>query len=374
MNKLELYIHIPFCVRKCAYCDFLSGPANEETREEYVKLLCEEICLAKEKTNGYLVSTIFFGGGTPSILEGSQMKRIMNVVKETFDISDDCEISMEMNPGTVNEEKLQAYYESGINRLSIGLQSVHNEELKMLGRIHSYEEFLESYHMARKAGFQNINVDLISAIPGQTVESWEETLQTIIDLNPEHISAYSLIIEEGTPFYEKYGEDDSELPSEDDERTIYWRTKELMAKAGYARYEISNYAKEGKQCQHNIGYWNRTPYLGFGIGAASFFAHTRYTNPEKTLDWKESFEEKYHGEALSREDEMEEFMFLGLRMMKGVSKEEFKIQFGSSIEEVYGKQIEKLKEENLLEECAERIFLTEKGIDVSNTVFVEFLF
>ena len=374
MNKLELYIHIPFCVKKCAYCDFLSGPANEKTREEYVELLCEEICLAKEKTNGYRVSTVFFGGGTPSILEGSQMKRIMDVVKETFDISDDCEISMEMNPGTVNEEKLQAYYESGINRLSIGLQSVHNEELKMLGRIHSYEEFLESYHMARKMGFQNINVDLISAIPGQTVESWEETLQTIIDLNPEHISAYSLIIEEGTPFYEKYGEDDSELPSEDDERTIYWRTKELMAKAGYARYEISNYAKEGRKCQHNIGYWNRTPYLGFGIGAASFFEHTRYTNPEKTSDWKEAFEEKYHGEELSKEDEMEEFMFLGLRMMEGVSKEEFENQFGKPMEEVYGKQIEKLKTEHLLEENEGRIYLTEKGIDVSNTVFVEFLF
>lgn len=375
MKKLELYIHIPFCVRKCAYCDFLSGPADEETIEDYVNHLCEEVKSAKKRTDGYEITTIFFGGGTPSLLKGEQMENIMQTIQETFMISCEAEITMEMNPGTVTEEKLFSYKNAGINRLSIGLQSVHNEELKMLGRIHTYETFLETYQLARKVGFTNINVDLISAIPGQTVESWKETLETIVKLGPEHISAYSLIIEEGTPFFEKYGENSpggSELPSEEEERQIYWETKTLMEQYGYYRYEISNYAKEGYECRHNIGYWERTPYLGFGIGAASLFEEKRWNNPEDLENWKADLEVEV--QKLSREEQMEEFMFLGLRMMQGISKEKFSDTFGKMIENIYGEQIEKLKELELLEEEGDRIRLTEKGIDVSNSVFVEFLF
>ena len=376
MKLLELYIHIPFCVKKCAYCDFLSGPSDEESREKYIELLCAEIDACKGKVEEYQVSTVFFGGGTPSILYGNQIEKIMSKLREVFVFAKDAEISIEMNPGTVTEEKLAAYKKAGINRLSIGLQSVHDEELKMLGRIHTYDEFLHSYKMAREAGFENINIDLISAIPGQTVESWAKTLQTIVNLQPEHISAYSLIIEEGTPFYEKYGEGSGVdlLPSEDDEREMYWQTKQILHEAGYERYEISNYAKDGRECRHNIGYWERTPYLGFGIGAASLFEETRYANPSNIEEYKISFDEKFKAEKLSTEERMEEFMFLGLRMMKGISQEKFSVEFGVNIEEVYGEQIEKLKKLELLEENGDRIYLTEKGIDISNSVFVEFMF
>lgn len=380
MKELEIYIHIPFCVRKCAYCDFLSGPSDEADRELYVKLLCDEIEACKGKTEEYQVSTVFFGGGTPSVLSGKQIERIMQRLRENLQFRWDAEITLEANPGTVSEEKLHSYKKAGINRLSIGLQSVHDEELKLLGRIHTYSEFLTTYHMARKCGFQNINIDLISAIPGQTVESWCETLQTVLALAPEHISAYSLIIEPRTPFYDMYGEDSGEntqqikLPSEDDERIMYWKTKEILAEAGYARYEISNYAKPGFECRHNIGYWQRTPYLGFGTGAATLFEEKRYTNPPDIETYRISFDNKFHGEMLSREEQMEEFMFLGLRMMQGISKTAFHEMFGKEIENVYGEQICKLKDIKLLEEKADRIYLTEKGIDVSNAVFVEFMF
>ncbi len=380
MKELEIYIHIPFCVRKCAYCDFLSGPSDEADRELYVKLLCDEIEACKGKTEEYQVSTVFFGGGTPSVLSGKQIERIMQSLRENLQFRWDAEITLEANPGTVSEEKLHSYKKAGINRLSIGLQSVHDEELKLLGRIHTYSEFLTTYHMARKCGFQNINIDLISAIPGQTVESWCETLQTVLALAPEHISAYSLIIEPRTPFYDMYGEDSGEntqqikLPSEDDERIMYWKTKEILAEAGYARYEISNYAKPGFECRHNIGYWQRTPYLGFGTEAATLFEEKRYTNPPDIETYRISFDNKFHGEMLSREEQMEEFMFLGLRMMQGISKTAFHEMFGKEIENVYGEQICKLKDIKLLEEKADRIYLTEKGIDVSNAVFVEFMF
>ncbi|MDD6442540.1 MAG: radical SAM family heme chaperone HemW [bacterium] len=376
MRLLELYIHIPFCVKKCAYCDFLSGPSDEKSRERYVELLCEEIQVCRGKVEEYQVSTVFFGGGTPSVLQGEQIKRIMETLRKVFVFETDAEISMEMNPGTVTSEKLVAYREAGINRLSIGLQSVQDEELKLLGRIHTYDEFLHSYELARKAGFENINIDLISAIPGQTVSSWAETLKTIVELEPEHISAYSLIIEEGTPFFEKYGEGFGQemLPSEDEEREMYRQTKQILHEAGYERYEISNYAKEGRECRHNIGYWERAPYLGFGIGAASLFEETRSANPSNIEEYRTSFEKKFQAEKLSVEEQIEEFMFLGLRMMKGISKQKFAEAFGKEIEEIYGKQIERLKKAELLEENDDRIYLTEKGIDISNSVFVEFMF
>ena len=386
MFPLEIYIHIPFCVKKCAYCDFLSAPSTEEERERYVNLLCEEIAASSVRAKEYEVVTVFFGGGTPSILKGEQIERILKVLRESFVIAENAEITLEMNPGTVTGEKLEIYKRAGINRLSIGLQSVHNGELKMLGRIHTYEEFLESYHMAREAGFDNMNVDLISAIPGQTVESWKRTLSTILELQPEHISAYSLILEPGTPFYELYAKENDKaeklLPDEDAERQMYRQTIVMLKEAGYERYEISNYSRPGYECRHNLGYWNRVPYLGFGIGAASLVPQEmsmkgkmcRYSNPDNIEEYQKCFLDKFKGEPLEREDEMEEFMFLGLRKTSGVLKGQFRSCFQTGIEEVYGDQLEKLKNFKLIEENEERIWLTERGIDVSNMVFVEFMF
>ena len=382
-KELEIYIHIPFCVKKCAYCDFLSGPQDKETIERYVSRLLKEIQVhaSKQKfTLDYEVITIFLGGGTPSVLEANQIQRIFEMLKNSFKISKDAEITIEANPGTVTVEKLEAYKKCGINRISFGLQSTNNEELKLLGRIHTYEEFLESYQLARACGFENINVDLISAIPKQTVASWEETLSTVIALNPEHISAYSLIVEEGTPFAKLYGEGcpgEHDLPREEEERVIYYRTEELLEKAGYHRYEISNYAKKGKECRHNLGYWERKEYLGIGLGAASLINNIRYKNTDDLLYYMEHSSDlsaiQENVEKLSLQEQMEEFMFLGLRKMEGVSVTEFKNTFGKTMEECYGEQIQKLKEQWLLEQKDGRLMLTRPGIDVSNYVFGEFV-
>lgn len=362
MRPLELYIHIPFCIRKCKYCDFLSAPSSKEERAVYVESLCRKIRSYTELAEAYRVVTIFVGGGTPSILEAGQMRKIFAAIKETFQVEADAEITIEMNPGTVTEDKLAVYKETGINRLSIGLQSADDKELAALGRIHTYEEFLDSYHMARKAGFRNINIDLMSAIPHQTRESYERTLRAAAELGPEHISAYSLIIEEGTPFYEIYGEGKraADLPDEDTERLMYEDTKRILAEYGYHRYEISNYAKEGFECRHNLGYWERAEYLGIGTGAASLIDNRRFAEDEEP-------------EELSIRDQMAEYMFLGLRKIKGVSRAKFKESFGSSMEEIYGDVIEDMKNKQLLTEQGDYVRLTERGIDVSNYVMSEFL-
>jgi len=374
MRPLEIYIHIPFCVSKCKYCDFKSAPSCPKERSDYVESLCDKIRSYGEFAKAYRVVSIFVGGGTPSILEVWQMKEIFRAIKETFQLtigeeSDVVEITLEMNPGTVTAEKLTSYRECGVNRLSIGLQSVNNHELKALGRIHTYEEFLETYYLAREAGFENINIDLISAIPYQTVESWKETLKRVVALEPEHISAYSLIIEEGTPFYERYGEGnhEDELPSEEDERQMYHDTKELLAAHGYERYEISNYAKPGYECRHNLGYWERCEYLGIGVGAASLIRNERWSQGD-------SLDEEPEVEELTRENEMEEFMFLGLRKMQGVSVQKFYELFSVSMEKVYGDVIASMKVKGLLEETGGYVKLTEAGIDVSNYVLSEFIF
>lgn len=245
MRLLELYIHIPFCKKKCKYCDFLSGPSTADKRESYVKAFVRIFAHTRTWRRLAVLSVSLFGGGTPSTLTAFQMQQIFSAVRDTFVVEENAEITVEMNPGTVDREKLSGYKKCGINRLSIGLQSTKNRELQILGRIHTYEEFLETYHMARAEGFENINVDLMSAIPGQSLTDWEENLKTVAELAPEHISAYSLIVEEGTPFYEEYGEGRhaDELPDEETERKMYWRTKEILSKYGYERYEISNYAK-----------------------------------------------------------------------------------------------------------------------------------
>lgn len=401
-RELELYIHIPFCMKKCAYCDFLSGPAPRETIDRYVTALVAEIRQYQKLAENYRVTTIFFGGGTPSILSGGQMKEIFDALRDVFEIQADAEITMEANPGTVTKENLQAYRACGINRISFGLQSVDDKELKLLGRVHTMRQFEESYDLARKAGFQNINVDLISAIPGQTVASWEHTLDTVIRMNPEHISAYSLIIEEGTPFYEIYGENAKEeqdsrcekcladdgkqmdigknfpkLPDEEAERCMYELTAEKLEAAGYLQYEVSNYAKPGYACRHNKGYWQRVEYLGIGTGAASLIENERYQHISDTdlyirangkLDQIEEEKEKLDWNA-----QVEETMFLGLRMKEGVNKQNFRERYHREIQEVYGEVLEKLKEEGLLREEEERICLTKRGNDLSNYVLAQFL-
>lgn len=371
-RDLELYIHIPFCVKKCAYCDFLSGPANKETIEEYVQALIREIKSVESMKEMYQVVTIFVGGGTPSVLEGEQIERIFEAIRERFGLDDESEITIEANPGTVTREKMQAYKREGINRISFGLQSANNEELKKLGRIHTYEEFLESYMLAREEGFDNINIDLISAIPNQTVESWKSTVDKILKLQPEHISAYSLIVEEGTPFEKMYGEDGSkkeELPSEEEERMIYQKTKEWLKEAGYERYEISNYAKKGYACRHNLGYWERKEYLGLGLGASSLIGNVRFQNTSEMkiyLQCADNEEKRIENrEVLTKEEELEETIFLGLRKMQGILKRE--------VESFCGEQIEKMICQGFLEEKEGRIRLTDKGIDISNYVFAEIL-
>ncbi len=386
-KELELYVHIPFCARKCAYCDFLSGPTDEETRKAYVRALETEIRGKKEEYKEYCVSTVFVGGGTPSILDGDDTARIFAALYESFRIRDDAEITMEVNPGTVTEEKLAVWKEVGVNRLSIGLQSADDRELRLLGRIHTYKEFLETYEQARRAGFQNINIDLISAIPGQTVQSWETTLTKTADLGPEHISAYSLIVEEGTPFYDRYGHQNNvgnawpPLPDEDEERRIYKRTKSFLEERGYRRYEISNYARPGYECRHNLGYWDRQEYLGLGLGASSLVNSRRFHNTADIDIYMKAFRTERSDiniyedvEKLSIQDCMEEFMFLGLRKTDGISRTDFAHAFNSDINEIYGLQLKKLEKEGLILLNGERILLTERGTDVSNLVFVEFMF
>lgn len=380
MRPLELYVHIPFCIRKCQYCDFLSGPSSKEERREYVTELCQKIRTYKKLAGSYHVVSIFIGGGTPSILEAEQITAIFEAIRDTFVVDEGAEITVEMNPGTVTEEKLTAYRQAGINRLSIGLQSAKDEELRILGRIHTYEEFLDTYRLAREKGFGNINVDLMSAIPGQTAEGWVDTLQKVAELRPEHISAYSLIIEEGTPFYETYvkggaGDESSgkaakereeadlcagRLPDEEEERQMYRQTKEILKEYSYHRYEISNYALPGYECRHNLGYWNRTEYLGIGTGAASLMDNKRWDYGEEPM-------------VLSMKEQMEEYMFLGLRKTQGVSKTKFADEFGRGMDTVYGEVLEKMYGMRLMEETDDFVRLTERGIDVSNAVMCEFL-
>lgn len=370
-TSFEIYIHIPFCVRKCAYCDFLSAPGSEEAKASYTEALLREI--EAVKTEKREVSSIFVGGGTPSALSPSLMGDIFEKIHKSFSVAPDAEITIEANPGTLSKEKLFLYRNVGINRLSLGLQSPEAAELKSLGRIHTYEEFLESFSLAREAGFQNINVDLMCALPEQTYEGWVRNLRTVAALHPEHISAYSLIIEEGTPFAKRK----LNLPDEDTEYRMYEDTAGILAEYGYEQYEISNYAKKDLVCQHNVGYWTRKEYLGLGLGAASLWGNQRFSN---TSDFSlylnnSGFPEKIRGdrETLSLEAEMSEFMFLGLRMTKGVSKAEFLEGFGVPIESVYGKVLDKYKSVGLLEETEGRIFLTRAGIHVSNGVMAEFL-
>ena len=380
----SLYLHIPFCIRKCSYCDFLSSPQDEGTREEYVQALIREILVQGDSFSGTKVDTIFFGGGTPSILTEMQISRIMEAVHASFSVRPDAEISLEMNPGTAEPDKLRAFRQAGINRLSIGVQSLHDDELRLLGRIHTAAQAETAFLQAREAGFENINIDLISALPGQTPEKWEYNLSKAINWKPEHISAYSLIIEPGTAFAEMQEKGQLlPVPEEEDDRTIYHTTGKILSRAGYRQYEISNYALPGKECRHNIGYWTGHEYLGLGIGAASYIRGCRFPNTpdlsfyletlKKAADGSdlESIREEVH--SLTDKEKMEEFMFLGLRMTDGTDAGEFERRFGRSLESVYGDVIRWHIRQGVAERTQKGIRLTARGIDVSNYVLADYL-
>ena len=369
---LELYVHIPFCVRKCQYCDFLSGPSDEETKDRYIEALLKEI-RAAEHTEDYEIVSVFIGGGTPSALKAEAIASIMRTLQEQFFFCEDAEVTIEANPGTVDLEKLTIYRNVGINRLSLGLQSTDAEELKLLGRIHSYEEFLKSYEWAREAGFSNINIDLMFAIPGQTGEAWRQHLYQVAELNPEHISAYSLIIEEGTPFAEQ----NLDLPDEDTEYQMYEDTAEILERYGYRQYEISNYAKQGYMCRHNAGYWQRREYLGFGLGASSLYRGMRFSNTRRMQEYlKESRNPdqiRKDVTVLSRNERIEEFMFLGFRMTEGISEKKFEENFDVRLMDVYGDILQKYEETGFVEHTETKWRLTRKGIHVSNHILADFL-
>lgn len=396
-RPLGLYLHFPFCVRKCRYCDFLSFPSGEAGREIYLERLKEEIKARGAIYQDYNIETLFIGGGTPSLMTGQQLTELLDTVRASFHVSPVGEWTMECNPGTTDAETLRIYRNAGINRLSFGLQSMNDEELKYLGRIHTAKQFAENYQAARRVGFENINIDLMSALPGQTTASWMDTLNKAAAFEPEHLSAYSLIIEEGTPFWDLYGDDRSgeanadgiiadggagqqgkaaipALPDEDSERQMYHLTKRILAEKGYARYEISNYARKGFECRHNLIYWQRKDYLGLGLGAASMVGNRRFSNVSDMTsymhDW--SYCQK---EILDRKAQIEETMFLGLRCTAGVSDRMFTEKFGQSMMDIYGDIIRKYLSEGFLiyNPSDGRLAFSEAGTDVSNWILSDFL-
>lgn len=449
-NELGIYIHIPFCVHKCIYCDFLSSPADVHTRKQYVRALINEIYLTREgkcankliknvlqgdntsyedmeepavngltsdyalydtvcmadyeKTimqedisgcvddikseNGHIVTSIFIGGGTPSAIDAEDISDILDAVRKNYNVSDKAEITIECNPGTMDKKKAVIYRKAGINRISFGLQSTDNNELRMLGRIHTYEQFMESYKIAREAGFDNINIDLMSALPGQTMESFKAVLEKALSLGAEHISVYSLIVEEGTRLSDNI-DSFPPIPSDDEDRQMYYMTKEMLSSYGYEQYEISNYAQKGYECKHNLKYWERCDYLGFGIGAASLYGGRRYTNisdigryMDVLAEITNALDKSYVNELLqirtdmeelSKEDEMSEYMFLGLRKTKGIDITDFKEEFGTDIKDIFGEAIEDNIARGLLIHDGNGLYLSKRGIDISNTVMSDFI-
>lgn len=378
-KELMLYLHVPFCARKCHYCDFLSGVHSSETISRYVDAIRREIRERGKEYSGRSVTSIFFGGGTPSLLSHAQVCAILETVRSVFFLRDDAEITMECNPGTATAENLSGYRRAGVNRLSIGLQSVKEEELRLLGRIHDFPAFLETYRMAREAGFQNVSVDLMNALPGQTPGSWKETLESVLSLvpAPEHVSVYSLIVEEGTRFYdwEKEGKFTGRLalPSEDEDREMYAYTGRRLREAGLLQYEISNYARPGMQCRHNFGYWTRKEYLGLGPGAASLLGEVRYLNESELSKYLEDPLAGRSAQPLSKKDQMEEFLFLGLRTTRGVKRKEFRECFGEEMDGLWKAVIGKNVADGLLEDDGEGIRLTARGMDLGNYVSAQFL-
>ena len=376
MKEIGLYLHFPFCVKKCAYCDFLSFPTTEDVKKIYAASLIREIRAYAEAAADCTVTSVFLGGGTPSIMPPSQLRSVFHALLDSFRIAPDAEISMEMNPGTVNEGNLSFIFDY-VNRVSLGVQSFRDEELLLLGRIHSAEQAVRSIELLRKSGVKNLNLDLMSGIPAQTAKSWEETLRRALEFEPEHISAYSLIVEEGTEFRKRQKAGKLSLPDEETEREMYRISGEILEGAGLLQYEFSNYAREGFRCRHNVRYWKRGDYLGLGLGAASLFDGKRWHN---TRNLEHYFAHSADPgqivcelEQLDKRAEIEEFLFLGLRMRDGVSEAEFRQAFGLELRDIYGEVIDRQTGEGLLAAEEERIFLTPRGIDISNVVLADYL-
>lgn len=377
MKELGIYIHIPFCKSKCSYCDFTSFANKERMIEKYIECLKKEI--KENKEDNYIVDTIYIGGGTPSFIDSKYIKQIVETVKTKFKIKEEAEITIEVNPGTVNEEKLKDYKETGINRISIGLQSTNNKILKQIGRIHTYEEFLNTYNLVRKVGFKNINVDLMLALPNQTLEELEESVEKVIKLNPEHISIYSLILEEGTKMEELVDNKKIQLPSDELERKMYWDIKNKLEQNGYIHYEISNFSKKGFESKHNTNCWNQKEYLGFGLSAHSYINNERFCNTNNIEEYIKNIENNNIKsniqicEVQNEEEKKKEYMLLGLRKIEGVNIGEFKNKFIDNPIYLYRKELEKLVNEDLIEIDLNNIKLTSKGLDLANLVWEEFI-
>jgi len=377
LKEIGLYLHIPFCKGKCYYCDFLSIVGDIDYINMYVKSLGDEISLYKDELSDYKIVTIYFGGGTPSILSIEQIDFIMNKIYANFSIGDNIEISMEANPGTLTREKISYLKKANINRLSIGLQSSNDRLLNKIGRIHSLKDFHEQYHLCRELGFKNINIDLIYGLPDQSLTDWENTLKYVLSIEPEHISPYSLKIEEGTEFYNLYKENKLNLPDDEMDRKMYHLVAELLEGNGYKHYEISNFCKPGYECKHNLIYWHNNEYLGLGASSHSYIKKTRFSNTSDIEIYIKKISENLlpieFKERNTPKDEMFETIILGLRLMEGINIEGFKDRFGVSIFDLYGDKISKLKELGLLDIVDGFLRLTPFGIDVSNQVFVEFM-
>lgn len=373
MRDISLYIHIPFCKQKCLYCDFPSYSGKDKLMSAYIDALNKEIL---QKAKNCSINSIFIGGGTPSYLNNSDLESLM-ITLNKLSLNEKLEFTVECNPGTLNKINLDIMKKYKVNRISMGLQSTKNSILKEIGRIHSYEEFKNNYLLARDIGFDNINVDLMFGLPNQTLEDWKESLAEIAKLEPEHISAYSLIIEEGTCFYNLYEQDKLNLPEEDKERSMYLSTKEILNVYGYHQYEISNFAKIGKECFHNKVYWKCNEYLGLGASASSFMDEKRIKNIDNIEEYidkinkNETVIEKIHINDIN--DNMEEFVFMGLRMIEGIKINEFKERFDKDIYEVYGDIIEKNIKKELLVSNSDKLYLTSKGMEISNYVMSDFI-
>ena len=378
MRNLGLYLHIPFCVKKCNYCDFYSlGCSANGGIERYIDALCKHVRYEGEKYRDREVDTVFLGGGTPSILSPHLVKELFLTVRESFNLTSDCEISLEANPGTVTEEKARTYKEIGVNRVSIGLQSVNDTELERLGRIHTLEEFKHSYSILKSAGIENINIDIMYALPGQKAKDFIETLDTVVDFQPQHISAYCLKIEEGTPFYKI--RDTLDLPDEDEQYKMYMALCERLDMAGYEQYEISNFAKKGGRCVHNLKYWLSHDYVGFGPSAHSCIDGARYSYSESIEEYIKAIEagnqpcklaeEQY---TPTKEEKMDEYVMLRLRLADGVDVKEFNLRFGADFESRY-KKLKMYEKNGYICQKNGAYAFTPKGFFVSNYILSEIL-